>query len=320
MGHCGTLQGKRWETKKKKIFLTLLQDYDRLRPLSYPQTDVFLVAFSIVSPTSFANVSAKWLPELQHYCPDARIVLCGLKSDLRADGAANQVPAEKATQLVKQNGLYAYMECSALTSQNLTNTFDTVIRAGLEQSKGQAQSSKKKAGGGFFGSLFSRDSSSTSAVEADPAPMPPVMPKGVPAPFIYPADSRIAVDFKKLFEDQNPSFANVEFHVASGNSVLAHSLILTASSPLFEELLNGSRAPSNPFVSLEKLDGKVHIRCVETVTLTILKRVLGFGEQKIGDEFRGDKMFQVSLFRRMRYSKQGRPSCRDDGNGRALAT
>src|SRR6185437_11020144 len=32
------------------------EDYDRLRPLSYPQTDVFLVCFSIVSPTSFQNV------------------------------------------------------------------------------------------------------------------------------------------------------------------------------------------------------------------------------------------------------------------------
>lgn len=28
------------------------RDYDRLRPLSYPQTDVFLVCFSIVNPVS----------------------------------------------------------------------------------------------------------------------------------------------------------------------------------------------------------------------------------------------------------------------------
>ena len=32
------------------------EDYDRLRPLSYPQTDVFLVCFSVVSPSSFENV------------------------------------------------------------------------------------------------------------------------------------------------------------------------------------------------------------------------------------------------------------------------
>ena len=27
------------------------EDYDRLRPLSYPQTDVFLMCFSIISPS-----------------------------------------------------------------------------------------------------------------------------------------------------------------------------------------------------------------------------------------------------------------------------
>ena len=29
------------------------EDYDRLRPLAYPQTDVFLVCFSVVDPLSF---------------------------------------------------------------------------------------------------------------------------------------------------------------------------------------------------------------------------------------------------------------------------
>jgi small GTP-binding protein len=44
------------------------EDYDRLRPLSYPQTDVFLICFSIVSPPSFDNVKAKVrrLPPYRH--------------------------------------------------------------------------------------------------------------------------------------------------------------------------------------------------------------------------------------------------------------
>ena len=35
------------------------EDYDRLRPLSYPQTDVFLVCFSVVNPASFENIREK---------------------------------------------------------------------------------------------------------------------------------------------------------------------------------------------------------------------------------------------------------------------
>lgn len=43
------------------------EDYDRLRPLSYPQTDVFLVCFSVTSPASFENVKEKWFPEVRRY-------------------------------------------------------------------------------------------------------------------------------------------------------------------------------------------------------------------------------------------------------------
>ena len=59
------------------------EDYDRLRPLSYPQTDVFLVCFSVVSPASFENVKEKWVPEITHHCPKTPFLLVGTQSDLR---------------------------------------------------------------------------------------------------------------------------------------------------------------------------------------------------------------------------------------------
>ncbi|CAG8708275.1 2214_t:CDS:2, partial [Cetraspora pellucida] len=46
------------------------EDYNLLRPLSYPQTDVFLVCFSVASPASFENVKSKWIPEIRHHCPE----------------------------------------------------------------------------------------------------------------------------------------------------------------------------------------------------------------------------------------------------------
>jgi len=57
----------------------------RLRPLSYPQTDVFLICFSLVSPASYENVRAKWFPEVSHHCPNTPVILVGTKLDLRDD-------------------------------------------------------------------------------------------------------------------------------------------------------------------------------------------------------------------------------------------
>ncbi len=142
------------------------EDYDRLRPLSYPQTDVFIIAFSVVSPTSFQNVSSKWLPELRHHCPEARIVLMGLKCDLRQNAGAKQVSKEEAEAFVKRENLFSYQECSALTSFRLKDSFDCVIRAGLSMNPSSGKSaSKKKAG--FFSGLFSK-SSSDASVDSDP--------------------------------------------------------------------------------------------------------------------------------------------------------
>ena len=61
------------------------EDYDRLRPLSYPQTDVFLLCFSITNPTSFENVRTKWYPEIASHAPGVPFILVGTKLDLRND-------------------------------------------------------------------------------------------------------------------------------------------------------------------------------------------------------------------------------------------
>ena len=41
------------------------------------QTDVFLICFSVVSPSSYENVVTKWNPEIKHHCPDAPVLVVG---------------------------------------------------------------------------------------------------------------------------------------------------------------------------------------------------------------------------------------------------
>ena len=105
-------------------------DYDRLRPLSYPETDVFLICFSVCSSSSFNNVRLKWVPEVRHHCPDSLIYLVGTKKDVRLDPAQKDLVSEAAgVGLAKEIGAEAYMECSALTQEGLRDLFDTAVRS-----------------------------------------------------------------------------------------------------------------------------------------------------------------------------------------------
>ncbi len=53
------------------------EDYERLRPLSYPDSNVIVMCYSIDIPDSLANIGDKWNPELRYYCPRAPIILVG---------------------------------------------------------------------------------------------------------------------------------------------------------------------------------------------------------------------------------------------------
>ena len=122
------------------------EDYDRLRPLSYPQTDVFLVCFSIISRSSYENVKTKWIPEIKHHVPEAPFLLVGTKTDLRNDAEITQKVGQvlqmtDGTSLAKDLGAKTYVECSALTQDGLKNVFDEAIRAALNKDK-----QKKKKG------------------------------------------------------------------------------------------------------------------------------------------------------------------------------
>lgn len=127
-------------SKFELISSTGQEDYDRLRPLSYPQTDVFLVCFSVTSPASFENVKEKWFPEVHHHCPGVPCLIVGTQIDLRDDGQVidklarqkqKPVMSEQGERLARELGAVKYVECSALTQKGLKNVFDEVCSASL---------------------------------------------------------------------------------------------------------------------------------------------------------------------------------------------
>ncbi|GMM56410.1 Rho family GTPase [Maudiozyma humilis] len=117
------------------------EDYDRLRPLSYPSTDVFLVCFSVIAPPSFENVKEKWFPEVHHHCPGVPCLVVGTQIDLRDDKIIIEklqrqrlrpITVEQGERLARELKAVKYVECSALTQRGLKNVFDEAIVAALE--------------------------------------------------------------------------------------------------------------------------------------------------------------------------------------------
>ncbi|XP_042409543.1 rac-like GTP-binding protein 5 isoform X1 [Zingiber officinale] len=159
------------------------EDYNRLRPLSYRGSDVFLLAFSLISKASYENVAKKvsnefihfiisrplnstkfsdlhfppsdldfqWIPELRHYAPGVPIILVGTKLDLRDDKqffidhpGAFPISTAQGEELLKQIGAAAYIECSSKTQQNVKAVFDQAIKVVLQPPKKNKKKRKQQ--------------------------------------------------------------------------------------------------------------------------------------------------------------------------------
>ena len=118
-------------------------DYKDMRPLSYPDTNVFLICFAVNSQTSFSNIEAKWLPEIKNHCPDVPMILVGTKSDLRKENP-DSVTVDQANALSKKMKAVCYMECSALTQEGLAAVFDKAVEVSMGGPKGPGESKDKK--------------------------------------------------------------------------------------------------------------------------------------------------------------------------------
>lgn len=126
------------------------EEFDRLRSLSYDNTDVVVLCFSVDSKDSLENVESKWVGEIQENCPGVKLVLVALKCDLRENGEENEdeeapaAPAEgtqreKKPMIAYDQGLEVarrikalrYLECSAMRNRGVNEAFTEAARVAL---------------------------------------------------------------------------------------------------------------------------------------------------------------------------------------------
>lgn len=117
-------------------------DCDRLRPLSYPDSHVILICFSIVSPDSWENIIDWWIDEVDHFAAKVPKILVGCKTDLRYDRKeieelakfnTRPITKEQGEALCKRIGAMAYFETSAKTHVGARELFDYAAKVALKE-------------------------------------------------------------------------------------------------------------------------------------------------------------------------------------------
>ncbi|GFR86199.1 Ras-like GTP binding protein [Elysia marginata] len=112
------------------------EECEKIRPLCYRNTSVFLLCFDITNRASAENIAKKWHPEVWRHCPGISIVLVGTKLDLRqtdlpdtpSDSQPNtMVTTEEGKELASRIWAHTYMECSALSGQGVTDIFEAAV-------------------------------------------------------------------------------------------------------------------------------------------------------------------------------------------------
>ncbi|EMS16396.1 Ras family protein [Entamoeba histolytica HM-3:IMSS] len=131
------------------------EEYERLRPLPYPCTDVFIVLFSITDPDSYNHVEELWKPELQLYCSDVPIILVGSCAEVRktpekinslAEQGITLISQEQGEAMAKRIGAVEYIEWNDSGKEDVDFIFEEAIRACLKKSKENSKGNKKDKG------------------------------------------------------------------------------------------------------------------------------------------------------------------------------
>ncbi|GEQ66357.1 hypothetical protein JCM33374_g20 [Metschnikowia sp. JCM 33374] len=109
------------------------EEYERLRPLSYHNSHVILIGFTVDVPDSLENARTKWVEEVRRSCPNTPYILIGLKKDLRISvkDRIRFVQTDLGESIAKEIGAKRYMESSALTGEGVDDIFEVATRLSL---------------------------------------------------------------------------------------------------------------------------------------------------------------------------------------------
>ncbi|KAJ5623118.1 GTP-binding protein RHO3 [Penicillium lividum] len=112
------------------------EEFDRLRALSYEDTHVLMLCFSVDSSDSFENVGSKWIAEINENCPGVKVVLTALKCDLRKDDEMNEnasaITFDQGLAKAKEIGAVKYLECSAVQNRGIRESFYEAAKVALD--------------------------------------------------------------------------------------------------------------------------------------------------------------------------------------------
>lgn len=121
------------------------EEYKRLRTLSYPKTDIFLVLFSVDNRESLNNAINEWIPEIQHHCPKIPFILVGTKIDLRENENGDKfISKEEGEAKAKEVGAAKYIEVSSMKNENVRFLFEESVRTFLNNENKLVEKSKKE--------------------------------------------------------------------------------------------------------------------------------------------------------------------------------
>ncbi|CAI5453697.1 unnamed protein product [Caenorhabditis angaria] len=112
------------------------EDYEHIRCLSYPHTNVFIICFSLIDRKSLESCRSTWMPEIRKYAGEnVPVLLVGTKSDLMEDYSSNPkheiVTEDQARKMANEIGCIKYLGCSSLTHKGLKQVFDESFLVGV---------------------------------------------------------------------------------------------------------------------------------------------------------------------------------------------